>query len=233
VLSSRRSTALCALTLAALVSGPAAATASDGGAAFGGSSPAVHVQLDARTGGATDGSVSPRPVRRVVRPRPRRRVVHHRRPTRPVHHPAPVHHTATTGIFPVAGPHSFGGADLRFGAARTGHVHQGQDVIAAEGTRLVSPARGTVIYRASQRAGAGNYLVIHGDDGRDYVFMHLRHPSPLASGERVSRGETVGMVGHTGDAQGPHLHFEIWVHGWYARGGHPVDPLPFLRRWDR
>ena len=47
----------------------------------------------------------------------------------------------------------------------------------------------------------------------------------------MSRGQQLAQVGATGDASGPHLHFEIWIGGWYARGGEPIDPLPQLQRW--
>jgi murein DD-endopeptidase MepM/ murein hydrolase activator NlpD len=104
-------------------------------------------------------------------------------------------------------------------------------VLAAEGTWLRSPANGRVIYRAYQASGAGNYLVIHGTDRLDYVLMHMQSTPLVATGGSVRAGQKVGRVGHTGDAQGPHLHFEIWVGGWYAHGGHPIDPLPYLKRW--
>lgn len=136
------------------------------------------------------------------------------------------------GRFPVAGPFSFGTAANRFGAGRTGHIHQGQDVAAAEGTPVVSPVAGSVYWRAVQAAGAGNYLVVRGDDGPDYVFMHLVAGSErVAKGDRVGVGQQLGRVGHTGDAQGSHLHFEIWPDGWYAKGSHPIDPLAQLRAW--
>lgn len=145
---------------------------------------------------------------------------------------APPVSAAPSGVFPVQGPYSFGGADARFGAMRNGHIHQGQDVIAAEGTPVVSPVAGVVYWRAYQAGGAGNYVVVRGDDGRDYVFMHFEDGSTaVAKGQRVSAGQQLGRVGATGDADGPHLHFEIWPDGWGVKGSQPIDPLPTLQSW--
>jgi murein DD-endopeptidase MepM/ murein hydrolase activator NlpD len=99
------------------------------------------------------------------------------------------------------------------------------------GTPLRSPRSGRVLFDGNQPGGAGLYLVVHGSDDRDYVFMHLRPGSiRVDRGERVAAGERIAEVGTTGASTGPHLHFEIWVGGWYS-GGHPIDPLPDLRRW--
>ena len=109
------------------------------------------------------------------------------------------------GIFPVQGPYDFGGKDARFGAARSGHIHQGQDVAAAEGTPLVAPKAGTIHWRAYQAGGAGYYLVLDAD-GEDfmYVFMHLRQGSLLVSkGDHVAAGQQIGQVGNTGSSSGP------------------------------
>jgi murein DD-endopeptidase MepM/ murein hydrolase activator NlpD len=148
--------------------------------------------------------------------------------------PTPTPTTPTvSGRFPVQGPYSFGGEDARFGAKRDGHIHQGQDVTAAEGTPLVAPRAGTVEVRAYQSGGAGHYLVIRGDgESRWYVFMHLKSGSPLVSeGDHVAAGQPIAQVGNTGYSSGPHLHFEIWVGGWWTKGSAPVDPLPDLQRW--
>jgi murein DD-endopeptidase MepM/ murein hydrolase activator NlpD len=149
--------------------------------------------------------------------------------------PAPPAPPAVTGkgIFPVQGPYDFGGRDARFGAPRSGHIHQGQDVVAAEGTPLVAPKAGTIYWRAYQSGGAGYYLVLDGD-GEDfmYVFMHLRQGSLLVSkGDHVAAGQQIAQVGNTGSSSGPHLHFEVWEGAWYA-GGHPIDPLPVLQSWE-
>ena len=66
----------------------------------------------------------------------------------------------------------------------------------------------------------------------DYVYMHLDQPSPFSPGDRVYTGQTIGAVGDSGNAQGCHLHFEMWSGpGWYD-GGKPFDPLPALQAWD-
>jgi len=134
--------------------------------------------------------------------------------------------------FPILGAHDFGGAAGRFGASRAGHTHEGQDVMADCGTPLIAARGGRVQYSGYQGA-AGNYIVI---DGRgtsyDMGYMHLLEPSPLQAGMTVHTGEPIGVVGQTGDATACHLHFEIWTApGWYE-GGSPIDPLPYLEKWD-
>ena len=156
-------------------------------------------------------------------------------PPAPAATPAPASLSATTGskVFPVQGPYSLGGADARFGAGRTGHTHQGQDIVAAEGLPVVTPVAGAVHWIAYQAAGAGHYVVVAGTDGRHYVFMHLQAGSiAVTKGAAVAAGERVGSVGSTGASSGPHLHFEIWVNGWWAsKASTPIDPYAELLAW--
>ncbi len=136
-----------------------------------------------------------------------------------------------THFFPVRGRHDYGDSADRFGATRSGHTHQGQDVLSPCGTKLAAAQGGTVVYSGSQSA-AGNYLVIHGLDGTDNAYMHMAQPSAFSEGDKVFTGEQIGVVGDTGDATACHLHFEIWTSpGWY-NGGHVIDPLPSLQSWD-
>jgi len=134
--------------------------------------------------------------------------------------------------FPILGAHEYGMSAGRFGAARSGHTHQGQDVMAACGTPLVA-ARGGRVQMSTWDDAAGNYLVIDGKGtSYDFMYAHLAEPSPLQEGEVVRTGQPIGVVGNTGDAQGCHLHFEMWsAPGWYE-GGSPFDPLPYLEKWD-
>lgn len=140
--------------------------------------------------------------------------------------------TFTDHRFPLTGPFSFGSSGARFGAGRPGHTHQGQDVIADAGTPIVAPYGGVVSYVAFQAAAAGHYVVLHSDDGRDYVFMHMLEGSTAVKvGQRVTTGQRIGRVGSTGRSSGPHLHFEIWVDGPWQFGGKPIDPLSLLKSW--
>jgi hypothetical protein len=135
-------------------------------------------------------------------------------------------------VFPVRGPHDFGGAGAHFGAGRAGHSHQGHDVFAKCGTRMLAARGGTVQY-AGYHAAAGNYLVIDGaGSDLDYAYMHMAEPSPFRAGDRVYTGQRIGSVGESGNAAGCHLHFELWAApGWYD-GGRPFDPLSSLQAWD-
>ena len=135
--------------------------------------------------------------------------------------------------FPLLGAHNYGSAGSRFGAGRPGHTHQGHDVMARCGVPLIA-ARGGRVQRSGYQGAAGNHIVIDGrGTGFDTVYMHLLKPSPLKAGMTVRTGQLIGVVGSTGSSTACHLHFEIWRSpGWYE-GGRPIDPLPYLKRWDR
>jgi hypothetical protein len=147
--------------------------------------------------------------------------------------PTPAQSAAMGAVFPVAGPHNFGDSESRFGAPRSGHVHEGQDVLTAEGTPIVAPLAGTVIDASFQAGGAGYYVAEHTAAGLDFFFAHCKEGSvAVKTGQSLGAGASVCAAGQTGDATTPHLHFEIWVGGWQAKGGFPIDPLPYLEAWD-
>jgi hypothetical protein len=152
-------------------------------------------------------------------------------PPAPAPAPAPAPVAPGAGVFPVAGPHTYGDG---IGAARNGHTHQGQDIIAAEGVPVVAPLAGTVLYVDNQPTAAGWYVVLHTVDGRDMFFAHCQEGSiSVTPNAVVAAGTPLCRVGHTGDATGPHLHFEIWVGGWRVNAASRfIDPLPDLQAWD-
>jgi murein DD-endopeptidase MepM/ murein hydrolase activator NlpD len=99
-------------------------------------------------------------------------------------------------------------------------VHTGIDFGATTGTPIHASAGGTVVV-AGVVNGYGNCTII--DDGSGFATLY-GHQSLLLvqAGQQVIQGELIGLVGSTGFATGPHLHFEIRVNGT------PVDPMPFL-----
>ena len=128
-------------------------------------------------------------------------------------------------VFPVQGKVSYGGFANRFGGGRG---HDGHDVFADCGTPLVAAAPGKVV-DAKYHGAAGHYVVIEVEGGRHHFYAHLSREARVNAGDKVKAGDRLGSVGDSGNAWDCHLHFEVWTApGWY-RGGHAIDPLPFLK----
>jgi murein DD-endopeptidase MepM/ murein hydrolase activator NlpD len=133
-----------------------------------------------------------------------------------------------TAVFPMRAEPDFGEADARFGAYRSGHMHEGQDVFAPAGTPLVAIRDGRVVEKGDD-GGRGNYVAIWSAEAEHtFVYLHMLRPTPFEPGDRVNMGERIGAVGCTGSCWGDHLHFEIRI----GRGttAPPRDPLPVLQR---
>jgi murein DD-endopeptidase MepM/ murein hydrolase activator NlpD len=123
-------------------------------------------------------------------------------------------------IWPVDGPILSG-----FGAPRGGHAHQGIDVRAPRGTPVRAAAAGRVIRSGSMR-GYGNVVAIDHGDGLETRYAHTAK-NLVRAGDWVERGDTIALVGATGNATTPHLHFEVRKSG---RARDPVAWLPAERR---
>jgi murein DD-endopeptidase MepM/ murein hydrolase activator NlpD len=102
----------------------------------------------------------------------------------------------------------------------TSRDHRGLDIAADPNTPILAPAAGLVIDKGNQ-VGYGNFVKIDHGNGIVTTFAHTAR-NLVQVGQRVSRGEEVALVGSTGWATGPHLHYEISVHGEY------VDPGQFI-----
>jgi murein DD-endopeptidase MepM/ murein hydrolase activator NlpD len=103
-------------------------------------------------------------------------------------------------------------------------AHQGVDYAAPSGTRVRAVGDGIVEF-AGQQGGYGNVVVVRHDGSRSTLYAHLRSfGGGIRNGARVAQGDTVGLVGQTGWATGPHLHYEFRMAG-TARNPLSV-PLP-------
>ncbi len=98
--------------------------------------------------------------------------------------------------------------------------HHGVDYAAPTGTPVRTIGDGTVIARAYQANGGGNYLKVKHNSVYTTVYMHLSgFGKGIKQGARVRQGQVIGYVGATGLATGPHLDFRVF------KNGTPVDPL--------
>jgi murein DD-endopeptidase MepM/ murein hydrolase activator NlpD len=103
---------------------------------------------------------------------------------------------------------------------RIRRMHWGIDLAAPPGRLVSSAARGFVVH-AGFTPGYGLAVEVRHEGELTSRYGHLSHLL-CAPGDRVDSGQPLGLVGATGRATGPHLHFEVW------RGGRPEDPLVLL-----
>jgi murein DD-endopeptidase MepM/ murein hydrolase activator NlpD len=109
-------------------------------------------------------------------------------------------------------------------ASRTG-FHVGVDIGASRGTFVRAPAGGTVAF-VGWRRGYGRTIVIDHGHQISTLYGHLAKPD-VVRGQTVEEGAGIGLIGATGHASGPHLHYEVLVNG------RPVNPrLVFARPQD-
>lgn len=101
---------------------------------------------------------------------------------------------------------------------RSGTFHEGIDLEAPVGTPVHAVEVGRVVFTASRIGGYGRTVILeHPRSGLLTVYAHLQRPL-VKEGRWVSRGQTIALSGQSGNASGPHLHFEI------RKGITPIDP---------
>ena len=116
---------------------------------------------------------------------------------------------------PVAGPSEFVDS---WGASRSGgRRHKGVDMTSDRGTPVVAALTGFAEFKRSNAGGNAVWLTT--PDGDKFYYAHL--DAWEGASRDVSMGEVIGYVGSTGNARGPHLHFEVHP------GGSPANPFPF------
>tara|TARA_B110000438_G_scaffold298605_1_gene347164 strand:- start:541 stop:1473 length:933 start_codon:yes stop_codon:yes gene_type:complete len=98
--------------------------------------------------------------------------------------------------------------------------HHGLDITVKTGTPVYSPADGT-IKRAYYLGGFGNHIKVDHSGGYSTIFAHLSKVN-VKSGQKVRRGDIIGLTGNSGRSTAPHLHYEVHYYG------EPENPLDYF-----
>jgi murein DD-endopeptidase MepM/ murein hydrolase activator NlpD len=99
-------------------------------------------------------------------------------------------------------------------------MHEGLDVANVVGTPIHSPALATVLY-AGRKSGYGQIVILDHGYGLETWYGHTSKIL-VRPGQKVKRGQTIALIGNSGQSTGSHLHYEVRVHGY------PVDPLAYI-----
>lgn len=123
--------------------------------------------------------------------------------------------------YPIAGGRlSSGFGKRRSPFSRRWRMHHGVDLSAQWRTEVVATADGVVTY-AGYKGAYGRMVKVDHGNGLSTVYGHLSRIHAKV-GDRICRGERLGLLGSTGRSTGPHLHYEV------RRDGDAVNPIPFL-----
>lgn len=99
-------------------------------------------------------------------------------------------------------------------------MHEGLDIANRPGTQIKAPADGVVIF-ADTKSGYGQTVIVDHGYGLETWYGHTKKIL-VSKGQKVRRGDTLALLGNTGRSTGPHVHYEVRVHGT------PVDPLSYI-----
>jgi murein DD-endopeptidase MepM/ murein hydrolase activator NlpD len=127
---------------------------------------------------------------------------------------------STPSIRPVRGwiTSKFGYRKSPFTGRR--EFHAGLDIANKSGTKLIATANGRISY-ASRKTLIGNLIKIDHGFGRVTKYGHLKKIL-VKRGQKVKRGDVIGLIGNTGRSTGPHVHYEVRINGT------PVNPLKYI-----
>ncbi len=116
-----------------------------------------------------------------------------------------------------------------WGASRSsGRLHEGIDIMAPRGTKVLSATEGLIADLRNNNLG-GKVIWILGPGGTWHYYAHLDgHKRGLSVGDYVKKGQVIGYVGNSGNARhtAPHLHYGLYLQG---KGRGAVNPYPYLR----
>ncbi len=126
---------------------------------------------------------------------------------RPTRRPSPGYYTSGFGVRKSP----FGGRIK---------MHEGIDIANAVGTPIKATADGVVVF-GGIKAGYGNTVIVDHGYGLETWYGHTRKVL-VTPGQKIKRGDEIALLGNTGHSTGPHVHYEVRVHGT------PVDPLSYI-----
>jgi hypothetical protein len=107
---------------------------------------------------------------------------------------------------------------------RHGRLHEGVDIAAPSGEKVLAVADG-IVTKSGESPSYGRYVEVEHGAGLVSFYAHLgRIDREAKAGAYLTRGATVGRIGSSGTSTGPHLHFEI------RQDGKPLNPVSFLGR---
>ena len=117
-------------------------------------------------------------------------------------------------------PYDVASVSSEFGARRGSSRHKGLDLTAPKGTKVHATADGRVKF-AGRSGDFGRLVVVEHENGYETRYAHLKSIN-VSKGKKVKRGAVIGTVGESGNATGPHLHYEVRLQGT------PVNPRSYL-----
>jgi murein DD-endopeptidase MepM/ murein hydrolase activator NlpD len=134
----------------------------------------------------------------------------------------------TIDVFPMQGRCWFG--DTWHYPRGGGRLHEGVDIIGAQGKAIYAVVDGTITRTYTDRPGSltGNGVRLSTSDGTYFFYAHFSELAPgIEVGTKVKAGQIIGYNGQTGNAGTPHLHFEV-----HPQGGAAVNPYPIVKAVD-
>ncbi len=99
-------------------------------------------------------------------------------------------------------------------------LHEGTDFTAKRGTNIHATGDGIVVEVKSSKRGYGNQILINHGFGYKTRYAHLSK-FLVKAGDKIKRGDVIGLVGNSGLSTGPHLHYEV------RKNGRAIDPINF------
>lgn len=111
-----------------------------------------------------------------------------------------------------------------YGGVAYAHFHEGVDLAGAWAADVIAPVRRRVVFVGRMLDGAEVVVLVH-DGGVVTLYAHLNasnSPPPVAAGDEVAAGQTIGTVGRTGITTGMDVHWAAW------RSGELIDPMGLI-----